>query len=380
MRALLVSSRFPFPPFTGDRLRLLIWLEALQDDHVTLVSPPGELPPEHERVTHIAANKSLSAALRNLILVLRGRLPLHTLIAASWNWRGALRRAAKEGEYDVAIIFLSRFHPFVFRGAPAKRKILEAIDSLAVSMTERARESSTLGRLFWRLEARLTTRLENRLALQYEKVLLVSLEEARYFGKRASAVPNGVEILPLREDGERLYDFAFWGRLAYFANEDAVRVLLTRIWPVIRAQVPSARLLIAGADAPSSVSRESGRNGIDVVSPMLNRPHVLRNVRIALFPLRFGTGQSNKVLEAGEAGCAIVSTSAGVRGLDDLAPLCIIDDEPERLAGKAIALASDDSRRRLLGGQLRTLVEQRYDRKRTLQKLREIALQEGSID
>ena len=39
MRVVVASSRFPWPPYTGDRLRTTVWLEALSRDHeVTLVT------------------------------------------------------------------------------------------------------------------------------------------------------------------------------------------------------------------------------------------------------------------------------------------------------------------------------------------------------
>src|SRR4030042_3202609 len=44
-RVLVVSSRFPWPPVTGDRGRVVAWLEALAPHaNVTLVAPEGRVP------------------------------------------------------------------------------------------------------------------------------------------------------------------------------------------------------------------------------------------------------------------------------------------------------------------------------------------------
>jgi len=74
--------------------------------------------------------------------------------------------------------------------------------------------------------------------------------------------------------------------------------------------------LIAGAAAPESLRRLHGRDGITVVSPMEDRAAQLRQARIAVVPLRAGSGVSNKVLEAAEASCAIAGTPIAYRGID----------------------------------------------------------------
>jgi glycosyltransferase involved in cell wall biosynthesis len=178
-----------------------------------------------------------------------------------------------------------------------------------------------------------------------------------------------VEIDPLAEVGPRQFDFGFWGRLAYFANRDAATVLLDTIWPEIRKLRPQASLLIAGADAPAWVTARSGRDGITVISPMEDRPALLRQIEVALFPIRFGTGQSNKLMEAGEAGCAIACTARAIRGLDDLLPHAAVFDDPLDLARAAAAI--DNPRERGRGA--REAVENGYSREATLERLRRIA-------
>jgi glycosyltransferase involved in cell wall biosynthesis len=368
VRSLLVSSRFPWPPFTGDRLRALIWIDALTAlGEVTLVSPPGVLPQEYEQIRHVPASRAAGTMASASAKVLRERLPFHSLIAAGRGWREALRRAGSG--FDVAVVLLSRFEPWIRGSVAADRIILDAIDSLGRSMAERAREASFLSSVFWRREAARTSDLEEKLANRYDTVMVVSEEERVLFGPGAVAVPNGVEIDPLAGLGPRRYEFGFWGRLAYFANRDAATVLLDTIWPEIRKLRPQASLLIAGADAPSGVTARSGRDGITVISPMADRPALLRQIEVALFPIRFGTGQSNKLMEAGEAGCAVACTTRAIRGLDDLLPHAAVFDDPLDLARAAAAI--DNPRER--GRAAREAVENSYSREATLKRLRRIA-------
>lgn len=377
MRVLIVSSRYPWPAYTGDRLRADIWLRALADEHdVTFVSPPGELPFAAARVTHLEAARSLPAIIPASWNVLRGGLPAHALIAAPFDWRGALAAAhRKHGSFDTAVVLLSRCEPWVGSMIKADTKILDAIDSLAASTEERARAARGAARAFWRVESLRTATLERKLASRYDHIVVVNKAECGRFGANCSAIGNGVELDPLTEQ-PRDFDFGFWGRLAYFANDRAARFLLSEIWPLIRRIKPEATLLLAGAEAPAGILAWNGREGVSVISPMDDRTSTLRRIKVALFPFAFGTGQSNKVLEAAEAGCAIVSTAQGVRGLDAIAAHAVVAEDPTMLATQALRLLDDDAARVALALGARTAVERDYSRQATLRAMQQLVREE----
>lgn len=375
MRALLVSSRFPWPPYTGDRLRASVWLQALAGRAtVTLVAPPGAVPEGLPGFTHVQAPTSVAALFSAAARSVGQGLPATALLAAGRDWRRALVAAdTVGGPFDVAVVLLARTHPWVFPHLRARRLILDAIDALGANLDERARAAGALTSWLWRFEARRTARLERAAAPRYERVLVVAEDERGAFGVNAVAAPHGVEVLPL-VDGERDIDVAFWGRLAYFANLDAARLLLEEVWPRVRAARAGATLLLGGTQAPGWMRDLHGREGITVLSPMEDRAGLLRRTRVAVLPLRYGTGQSNKALEAGEAGCAIVSTPAGVRALPGLEAVAAVADGPERLAAEIVALLTDDARRRRAGGLARRVVETGHDRTAACARLAALAL------
>ena len=367
MNVLLLSSRFPWPPFTGDRLRATIWLAALEREmNVALVAPRGRVPPAAPRFRFHPAALSPTRAAAGALRVLGGA-PVHALLAAPYDWRGAIERARSDvGGFDAAIVLLSRLDPWVRRYLPDGLRVLDAIDSLRRSMAERSRQTSTFVRWFWHAESARVARAEDDAARAYDRVVVVSGEEASELG--AVAVSNGVEIAPLA-DAPRAFDFGFWGRLAYFANADAAAWLLDEIWPAVRAARPEATLVIAGADAPPRIRAVHGRDGIVVQSPANDIAALARTIKVALFPLRYGTGQSNKVLEAAEAGCAIAATPAAMRGLQPLAAHALIVNDASALARSAIELIDHHSRRAAAAAALRGVVESRYARQKTLARL-----------
>jgi glycosyltransferase involved in cell wall biosynthesis len=206
-------------------------------------------------------------------------------------------------------------------------------------------------------------------------VVVVSDDETADFGD-AVAVTIGVEAKPL-DDSPRAYDFGFWGRLPYFANADAAAWLLDEIWPAIRALHPPATLIIGGAEASRRLRNDARRSGVTLVSPVGDMPSFARNIRVALMPLRYGSGQATKVLEAAEAGCAIVGSPTALRGLGALAPHTRIESSASGFARAAVELLTDADARARMTARLREVIATTYDRSAALRRLSAIATAEA---
>ena len=371
--ALIVAARPPWPPYTGDRLRTAVWLEALAPHaDVTLVAPGAAAPPAAPPHRRVVLGQAWRALPWRAWLAVRRGWPLTSLLAGGLAWRQAFARAAVGGPFQVSVVVLARTHPWVAPYLGGPRRVLDAIDSLAANLRERARAARGARRAFWRGEAVRTARLEADVLRCYQRVVVVAEEEGEHFPGVVEAVSHGVEIHPPGV-GPRPVEFAFWGRLAYFANRDAALLLLRELWPAIRARLPAARLVVAGADCPDAIRRFDGRDGVSVVSPLRDRPGWLRGVQTALFPMRFGSGQPNKVLEAAEASCAIVSTPVGARGVGPLSDAVVVTPLVRELVDAAVALAVNPAWRAKLGEQGRRLVAAHFDRRLAQRRFAEIA-------
>jgi glycosyltransferase involved in cell wall biosynthesis len=368
MKVLIISPRFPWPPHTGDRLRAAIWISALaRGAEVSLVAPRGTIPLDAPPFRFFAAPRSLTSAARAAIALIREALPVQCLLAAPFDWCAALDRARSDaGPFDATVVLLARLHPAV-RASIEKPSVLDAVDSLNRNAEERWKAARGPMRWLWRMEQRRMERLELEAARAYERVVVVSEDEIADFGA-AVAVTNGIAAQPLA-GAPRTFDFGFWGRLPYFANADAVQWLLYEIWPAIRALEPSATLVIGGAHAPRSLRSDAQRLGVTLVSPIDDVPAFARTIRVALMPLRYGSGQSNKILEAAEAGCAIAGTPLALRGLAPLAALARIESTARDFARAAVELLRDEEGRARLATRLRAVIESDYARSVTFDRL-----------
>jgi glycosyltransferase involved in cell wall biosynthesis len=371
MKSLVIAPRFPWPPHTGDRLRACDWIAALANSgDVALVAPRGTIP-EDVPARFYGARSSMLRVIRGAMTVLRERLPLQCLLAARYDWTRAIANARRDiGPFDVTIVLLSRMHPWV-RESLHGRTILDAIDSLRRSAGERRKAASLFTRWLWNVEERRMARMERELAQTYGQIVVVSEDEIADFGD-AVAAPIGVAPKPL-DDAARAYDFGFWGRLPYFANADAAAWLLDEIWPAIRELHPSATLIIGGAEASRALRNDARRGGVTLVSPVGDMPSFARNIRVALMPLRYGSGQSMKVLEAAEAGCAIVGSPTALRGLGALAAHARVESSALGFARAAVELLRDADARARMTARLRDAIATHYDRSAALGRLAAIA-------
>jgi glycosyltransferase involved in cell wall biosynthesis len=93
--------------------------------------------------------------------------------------------------------------------------------------------------------------------------------------------------------------------MAYPPNRDAAHWLANDIAPLLRARRPEVRLCVIGRRA----SALGLGTGVEVISDVPDLGAYLRRARVALVPLRDGTGSPSKVIEAAASGAALVCTA-----------------------------------------------------------------------
>jgi glycosyltransferase involved in cell wall biosynthesis len=355
-------------------MRTSSWLAALAPHaRVALVAPEGTVPDGVVPFDFYPARRSFMRGVRGSVTILRDGLPVQSLLAAPYEWDRAIAAARHDlGDFDTTIVILARTDPWLRGSLGGGIKILDAIDSLRRNAAERGNAASISIRWFWRQEERRLARAEIDVATFYDHIVVVSDEETSDLGANAVAIGIGVPVAPLVIDAPRRFDFGFWGRLKYFANADAAMWLIDEIWPAILERNPSATCVIAGADAPRTIRRAAERRGIAFFSPVDDVAALARSVRVALLPIRYGSGQSCKVVEAGEAGCAIVATRQALRGLSPLAPHVRFAHDAPSFAGAALALL-DPRARDAAGSALRRITAAMYSRSRIREEMAHVA-------
>ncbi|MDY7396485.1 glycosyltransferase family 4 protein [Aureibaculum sp. 2210JD6-5] len=142
---------------------------------------------------------------------------------------------------------------------------------------------------------------------------------------------------------EKRQDFISIGNFKHEPNWQSVLYLKKTIWPLIRKQIPNAKLLIYGSYPSQKVTDLHNENeGFMVMGRAEDAHKVISKAKVLLAPLQFGAGLKGKFIDAMLNGTPSVTTSFGAEGMHgDLPWNGFITDNPKAFADKAVELYSN---------------------------------------
>jgi glycosyltransferase involved in cell wall biosynthesis len=166
--------------------------------------------------------------------------------------------------------------------------------------------------------------------------------------RRIDVVENGVDTAYFypqerpREPGRLL----FLGSLDWRPNLDAVGLLMDHVFPVVRAQEPTATLCLVGRHPPEWLRRRAAATpGVELHADVPDVRPFLASCGLMVVPLRVGGGSRLKILEALASGTPVVSTRVGAEGLC-LEPgrhLTTVEDHADLIPALIAAIREPDS-------------------------------------
>nr|WP_168710918.1 glycosyltransferase family 4 protein [Ningiella ruwaisensis] len=111
-------------------------------------------------------------------------------------------------------------------------------------------------------------------------------------------------------------DFISIGNFKHAPNIEAVRILVQKIWPKIRAKLPNVALHIYGAYLPPKIKAlEDIKHGIFMHGYVEDHEALFANAKVMLAPIVFGAGVKGKLRDACFASLPSVVTSMAVEGI-----------------------------------------------------------------
>lgn len=134
------------------------------------------------------------------------------------------------------------------------------------------------------------------------------------------------------------------GNFLHAPNVDSVLHLKKNIWPLIRKQLPDAKVYIYGAyPNPSITQLSDSKTGFFVKGRIEDVEEAMQKARICLAPLRFGAGLKGKLIDAMVNGTPNVCSSIAAEGMKgELDWSGAIKDQPDEFAAAAVQLHSDE--------------------------------------
>jgi len=181
-------------------------------------------------------------------------------------------------------------------------------------------------------------------------------------------VKNAVDIPDMPISAEPRMVMGFLGTFGYQPNVNAAEELAASVWPIVRARLPQANLVIAGhlpERIPSFAQLCSSDGGITFAGFIKNLRQFYNQLQLVCCPIRSGGGTRIKIIEAAAHGLPVVATRIAAEGLDFADGVeIVLTESPGAIAQACIELLSDPVRCREIGMAARakaTAVYQRLD-------------------
>ncbi len=322
-RLLIASAYLPFPLSHGGAVRMynLVKRAAAEFDQVlvcfveTDAAPAPELLDCFVEIVLVCRIGSHDVALSERPEVVE---QFH-----SKAFSAGLRLAVKKWQPAVAQLEFTQMAQYAPDCSPARPVLIEH-DITFDLYQQMARTDAD-----WDLHREMARwhRFETRAWREMAAVVTMSAKDRAFVTEtRSVALPNGVDLerFGVAQGNGEPHRLLFIGSFSHLPNLIAVRFFVEDAWRQVRAAVPDATLhIIAGANHEYFLEYQSRHVQLNLDQPGIEVEGFVSDVRpaygraaIVIAPLVASAGTNLKILEAMACGRPVVSTSAGVNGLD----------------------------------------------------------------
>lgn len=386
MKILFLTSRFPYPPHRGDKLKIFNIIKQLKmrGHEITLLSfisstKEYEYIPDIKKyckdvyIVYLHPIKSLF----NCMLGTISKLPFQIYYYKSKRFKKLLNTLLDNNEYHIIHTHLIRMAQYTHN--LNSNVVLDLTDAGSLYLQRFYNNTyNILLKYLLKIEITRLKKYENiinsfRLAMVCSDVdreyLLDQSPNAKikilYNGIDSDYFINREETIP---DKHRLI---FTGNMTYFPNIDGAIYFAKEILPLISKKIPKIKLFIVGKNPPKKIKKLENEQ-ITVTGFVEDIKEEYLKSKIAISPIRFGAGTLNKILEPMALGIPVVSTKIGVEGLpfrngEDL----IIADTPEDFANGVINLLNNDDLYRKIAANASMVVHSLYSWNKITKSLEE---------
>ncbi len=311
MKLAVVLSRFPFPLEKGDKLRAYHQIKELSKKHEIYLFCLSDQEVKEDWKTEVQQFcKELHVFRLNTLLI-------------AWN---TARQIFTELPFQVGYFYQRGIHKKInqhigrikpdhiycqlvrsaeyVKNFHTIRKTIDYMDALGLGMQRRSVISRGILRWLFAAEGRRLTAYENRIFDYFDGHTAISEQDRQFINhpqnRDIAIVENGTDdrFFDYVKKVPVLYDLVFVGNLNYPPNIECAEFIAREILPDVRKVIPTASLLLSGANPHKRVRDLSRLDGITVSGWVDDIRESYASAKIFTAPLFIGSGMQNKLLEA----------------------------------------------------------------------------------
>lgn len=345
MKILHITPAFQHPLVRGSDRHYHFLRELSRRHEVTLLTlVRSEIPLEAlEEVRDLTADLyavDISASGSEQILpTAAGRRLEH-----EWRFRKGLSRMkdtfealTREQSFDVILFHGKSVFP-VIKEFEARPIVVDFCDATSFRIRNRIRYASKAKAVPLLLRYAQVRRTERKLAQKSSQVAFISRRDReKVLGRddRSPVVPNGIDLDYWRRqsDNPRQNCLIFTGVMDYGPNEDAALYLIDEVLPLLKKSRPDVEIIIAGrSPTPALLQRGERHPEVMVTGFVKDMRTYLEQAAIFIAPMRYGSGQQNKILEAMAMELPVITTPLSQEGIwaeaEQEPPLVVAESPP----------------------------------------------------
>lgn len=322
MRVLLVTSRNPLPARRGNQVRTVEWAGALAEHELGLICPgSADQPPPSLQVEWMSYRLGTASRASGLLRAAAGARPLQEGVYDTAAARRMVAQSVAHWRPDVAVVQMVRCgwaSDIIRESAPDLPVIFDAIDAMGLHYERAGRTTAPPLSFAYLAEANRCRHREHELAAAAEVTVAVSERDLAALAApvgRGRVVPvAGREVLGT-ESAVSGPVVLLSGNLGYRPTVRGALWFAREVWPRLRAAVPDARWVLAGARPAAEIRRLDRIPGVKVRADVPDLATFFTDSRVAIAPMNSGSGVPMKVLEAMAAGLPAVVHPWAAEGL-----------------------------------------------------------------
>ncbi len=375
-KILYVTTRLPFPVIGGDKLRMYNILKQLKRNghHITLVSlvtcddslEACYLQNDfYDELIPVQFNKKL--AYINAVKALFNDKPFIVEYFYSNNMQKVIDGLVKEQNFDIITGYMIRVGPY-FEKHKDKNIIIDFVDAVSMMYERRVKNVRSVWDKFKiGIEYLKVKNYEKKCAKIFKLQTVISQTDKDYIGKFAQRsnikiIGNGVDTEYYKPiDYAKKNNICFVGSMQYIPNSEAATYFATKVFPIIKKEIPDAKFKIIGAN-PRKDLFDAVKNiaGVEITGKVDDVREFMKDCKVSVCPVKIAGGVQNKILEAMSMGIPVVTTPEGAEGIGAEENILAVAKSNEDYAQKVISLMYNSDLNNEIGCKSRKFVDENF--------------------
>jgi polysaccharide biosynthesis protein PslH len=390
MKILMLTPYLPYPLLSGGQIRTYNLLKKLADKHeITLFAlikeeSEREFIPELEKYcakVEVFKRSQKPFTVKNIYKTLISSYPFLVIRNHVPETIGAVKKELAKQNYDLIHAETFYMMPHLPETKVPVILVEQTIEYLGYESY--AQKAPLFLRPFLQLDIVKIKRWEKHFWRSASKLIVMSQADKDFIAQeignqeKIEVVSNGVDAQWFNKKRRKLPSqptVLSVGTFNWLPNVEAVKFLVTKVWPLLKKQIIDVQLWIVGNAPTQEILDYQKQNlNITVTGNIPDIRDAFKGAHILAAPVFSGKGTRYKILEAMASGTPVVATSIAVEGLGvENGKHVLLADSAAEMSDKISFLISKPGERGKLARRAKKFVAKQYDWKYISLKLDQV--------